>query len=66
MIALGRGLGMEVLAEGTETSAEVDFLRAGGCSLFQGFHFARPVASADLATTIAALDQRNPDYRMAG
>jgi len=66
MIALGRGLGMEVLAEGTETSAEVDFLRASGCSLFQGFHFARPVASADLATTIAALDQRNPDYRMAG
>ncbi len=43
LIELGRGLGLVVLAEGVETAAELDTLRALGCSLFQGYYFSRPL-----------------------
>jgi diguanylate cyclase (GGDEF)-like protein/PAS domain S-box-containing protein len=42
IIALGRGLGMTIVAEGAETAAEVDILRGFGCDLVQGYVFARP------------------------
>ena len=35
-------LGIEVIAEGVETPAERDALRASGCDLLQGYLFARP------------------------
>ena len=44
LIELGRGLGLIVLAEGVETRDEVDALLTLGCSLFQGFHFSKPLA----------------------
>jgi EAL domain-containing protein (putative c-di-GMP-specific phosphodiesterase class I) len=40
--ALGRDLGIKVIAEGVETSAERDALLELGCDLLQGFFFARP------------------------
>jgi len=43
LIELGRRLDIAVLAEGVETREEVDALRVLGCSLFQGFFFARPL-----------------------
>ncbi|NDY95427.1 EAL domain-containing protein [Wenzhouxiangella limi] len=42
MIRLCRDLGSEVIAEGVETMAERDVLRALGVDLFQGYLFARP------------------------
>lgn len=47
IIALGRGLGISVLAEGVERTEEMLWLRRHGCSLFQGFHFARPLPQTD-------------------
>jgi len=46
MIALGRTLGLRVVAEGVETQAQADFLKAGGCAIGQGFLFSRPVPAA--------------------
>ena len=46
LIALARELRLEVLAEGTETSSEVETLREQGCSVFQGFYFHRPMPAA--------------------
>src|SRR5262249_47341263 len=43
LIELGRRLDISVLAEGVETPEEVEALRVLGCSLFQGFFFARPL-----------------------
>ena len=43
LIELGRRLDLAVLAEGVETREEVEALRVLGCSLFQGFFFARPL-----------------------
>lgn len=52
LMALGRGLGIAVLAEGVETPAEYAWLRAQGCRLFQGYHFARPLSSADFVSFV--------------
>lgn len=43
LIALTRGLGLTLLAEGVETIEEVEWLRQSGCSLFQGFYFSKPL-----------------------
>lgn len=42
MAALCREMGTEVVAEGVETPAERDAVAAAGCTLQQGFLFARP------------------------
>jgi EAL domain-containing protein (putative c-di-GMP-specific phosphodiesterase class I) len=47
LIELGRGLDIEVLAEGVERTEEVATLQTYGCSVFQGFYFGRPMPSAD-------------------
>jgi len=42
IIAMGRGLGLDVIAEGVETRAQHDFLVSLGCHAFQGYLFGRP------------------------
>jgi EAL domain-containing protein (putative c-di-GMP-specific phosphodiesterase class I) len=48
MVAMGRNLGIAVLAEGVETQAQLDFLRGMGCEAAQGYLFSRP-GPADVA-----------------
>lgn len=43
IIALAHNLGMRVVAEGVETVAQRDFLRAEGCDSLQGYRVSRPV-----------------------
>jgi diguanylate cyclase (GGDEF)-like protein/PAS domain S-box-containing protein len=43
LIQLGRGLGLEVIAEGVETPSQRAFLVAHGCTAIQGYLFARPM-----------------------
>jgi len=42
IIALGQGLGLEVVAEGIETTEQRDLLLSLGCHYGQGYLFARP------------------------
>jgi EAL domain-containing protein (putative c-di-GMP-specific phosphodiesterase class I) len=42
-IALGRNLGLSVVAEGVESEGVMDELRQLGCDSAQGFHLSRPV-----------------------
>ena len=44
IIDLARHLGLRVVAEGVETDAQAEMLRAFGCDRLQGFLFARPLA----------------------
>jgi diguanylate cyclase (GGDEF)-like protein/PAS domain S-box-containing protein len=56
IIAMGRGLGLDVIAEGVETAAQRDFLVAQGCHSFQGYLFGRPLPVRDFeALVLAAL-----------
>ena len=43
IVSLAHNLGMEVIAEGVETLAQADALRALGCRRAQGFLFSRPL-----------------------
>jgi len=56
LVELARGLDILVLAEGVETREEADTLRQLGCSMFQGFFFARPLAAEDFARTVTDPD----------
>lgn len=47
-IGLSRSLGHRIAAEGIETAADADFLRAKGCETGQGFFFARPMTEAEM------------------
>lgn len=49
IVALGRGLGLAVVAEGVESARQADILAAMGCELAQGFHFSRPLPAAAFA-----------------
>ncbi|RZS56902.1 putative bifunctional diguanylate cyclase/phosphodiesterase [Sphaerotilus mobilis] len=48
VIALGRQLGFEVIAEGVETADQLAFLRQHGCERFQGYLFGRPMPLNEL------------------
>ncbi len=43
IIGMAHNLGIEVIAEGVETEAQLDFLGEAGCLLYQGYLFGRPV-----------------------
>jgi EAL domain-containing protein (putative c-di-GMP-specific phosphodiesterase class I)/GGDEF domain-containing protein len=43
IIALARGLGIRVLAEGVERPEEYAWLRRQGCNFFQGYYFSTPL-----------------------
>ena len=58
IINMAHGLGMEVIAEGVETSEQLEFLRSRGCDMGQGFLIARPVPVSELpAATARALQE---------
>jgi len=42
-LGLARGLGIDVVAEGIQTKAQLDFLISAGCTVGQGFYFSKPV-----------------------
>ena len=48
-IELGRSLGLTVVAEGVETAANWEQLKALGCELAQGFYLSRPVPADEIA-----------------
>lgn len=53
-VALARGMGIEVLAEGVETEAEAFAIRREGCTVIQGWLTGRPVR-ADVLVPPAAV-----------
>jgi EAL domain-containing protein (putative c-di-GMP-specific phosphodiesterase class I) len=57
IVALGRTLGLRIVAEGIEETAQLDQLLELGCELGQGYLFARPMPGEDIA---AAFDIARP------
>ncbi|TAN48151.1 MAG: EAL domain-containing protein [Methylococcaceae bacterium] len=52
IIAMGHTLGFKVLAEGVETTEQLEFLRAQGCDLYQGYLNSRPMPSLEFASLL--------------
>ena len=52
VIGLGRALGLKMVAEGVENSAQQLELCAAGCDLIQGYHFHRPLLEKIFVETV--------------
>jgi diguanylate cyclase (GGDEF)-like protein/PAS domain S-box-containing protein len=53
VISMGKNLNQHVIAEGVETPAQLEFLRARQCDEGQGFLFSRPLSAKDFARLLA-------------
>jgi EAL domain-containing protein (putative c-di-GMP-specific phosphodiesterase class I) len=53
VLRLASGLRLAAVAEGVETAEQVEALRALGCRLSQGYHYARPQTPEDLDRMLA-------------
>jgi len=51
VITIGRSLGLDVIAEGIETTEQVANLRAWRCASGQGYFYGRPMPARDFADT---------------
>jgi diguanylate cyclase (GGDEF)-like protein/PAS domain S-box-containing protein len=47
LVGLAHNLGLEVIAEGVETAAQLDHLKLLGCEFAQGFHVSAPLRPED-------------------
>ena len=56
ILALATGLGKDMVAEGVEEPAQLDFIVGHGCSVIQGFIFSKPLNAKDC--TAFLLNQR--------
>lgn len=53
IVAMAHSFGMSVIAEGVETTAQLEFLRSLGCEEFQGYLFSRPVPADEAVKCFA-------------
>lgn len=58
IIDIARKLDMRIIAEGIESAEQVDALRALGCSLGQGYLFARPCSAKDTTELLSVFAQK--------
>lgn len=58
IVTLGQSLGLQVIAEGVETTSQRDFLVRHGCRHFQGYLFSRPLSPKQVNEF---LQQRNEE-----
>ena len=54
IITMAHGLGLRVVAEGVETRAQFEFLRANACDQYQGYLYSRPVPAAEFQALLGS------------
>jgi len=52
IIAMGKSLGIKVIAEGVEEKAQFDFLKTKECDLIQGYYFSKPLCEKDFIALV--------------
>lgn len=61
IVSLAHSLTMKVVAEGVESSEQLEFLKAIGCDQYQGFHYSPALPAAQFeALARSALD--DPEF----
>jgi diguanylate cyclase (GGDEF)-like protein len=58
IVEIGRSLDIEVVAEGVETMEHAALLRDLGCTILQGFAFAKPMPAEELEAVLRARQRR--------
>lgn len=61
IVAMATALGLDVVAEGTESKEQAQLASELGCEFAQGFHFAYPMPAAELETLVNREFQPNLD-----
>ncbi|HKJ76871.1 MAG TPA: EAL domain-containing protein [Gammaproteobacteria bacterium] len=54
IIAMGKSLQMQVLAEGVETEDQIYYLKRHGCDIIQGYLYSRPLPVSELEAFVQA------------
>ena len=61
MVAMGKAMGMTVVAEGIETEEQLEYLRDLDCDIAQGYLFSKPLPEQD-ATAYLVRDKTHQTY----
>jgi sensor c-di-GMP phosphodiesterase-like protein len=54
IVELAKALGLEVVVEGIESTAQARWFRSLGCQYAQGFHYSEPLRPAEASDYLAA------------
>jgi EAL domain-containing protein (putative c-di-GMP-specific phosphodiesterase class I) len=65
-LTLARNLGLQVVAEGVETLAQLQVLGRHGCEIAQGSHFSRPLSAEDCREILIELAHRGAGIVLIG
>jgi EAL domain-containing protein (putative c-di-GMP-specific phosphodiesterase class I) len=58
VVSIGRGLGMDIVAEGVETEFEAMMMTKLGCTELQGYYFSKPVDADQMTDLLASFQPR--------
>jgi EAL domain-containing protein (putative c-di-GMP-specific phosphodiesterase class I) len=58
IIRMAHTLKLEVIAEGVETAAQLEYLRSHRCNQIQGYYLSRPLPVSELETMLLEIAQR--------
>jgi diguanylate cyclase (GGDEF)-like protein len=58
VVRLGRGLGMNIVAEGIETEIEAMMMAHLGCTELQGYYFSKPVSADQMAELLGSFEPK--------
>jgi diguanylate cyclase (GGDEF)-like protein len=64
IIALAHSLRLEVVAEGVETEAQLEFLRAQACDMLQGYYLSMPVPADQFARYLAVATKHDTERHL--
>ena len=56
IMSMGKGLSLELVAEGVETQAQLSILQEMQCHFVQGYYFLKPVSESDFLDWLASCD----------
>jgi EAL domain-containing protein (putative c-di-GMP-specific phosphodiesterase class I) len=66
ILAMAKGLHLQVTAEGIETQEQLAYLRRQGCHEGQGFYFSPPIPAEAMTHTLARARTADRDRQLEG